>query len=296
MTAGLTEEAQGKRVFLFAHPAGHSLSPAMHNAAFAAVGVAATYGALDVPPAALADAVADLRQDGVLGANFSVPHKQEVAKLVDRLTPEAAALGAVNTVVNDGGQLVGSNTDGAGFVSGLLELAPEFRTGGFKALVLGAGGAARAVVWALAALGGDVVIANRDQARAARLVAGLVAAGLPSGKVRVGALDDVEPDLVVNSTSVGMEGGQAPADLPLLTRAQLERLAPHAVVSDIVYRPATTPLLAAAAALGLRHQNGVAMLVWQGALAFEAWTGLAAPVGIMRSAVEEALAADRYRG
>ncbi len=267
----------------------------MHNAAFAAVGVAATYTARDVPPATLAAAAADLRRAGVLGANVSVPHKQAIAKLVDRMTPEATALGAVNTVVNEGGQLVGSNTDGAGFVAGLLELAPEFRSGGFRALVLGAGGAARAVVWALVALGGDVVIVNRDESRAADLLAGLVAAGLPSGKAKVGALDDAEPDLVVNSTSVGMEGGKAPADLPLLTRAHLERLAPSVVVSDLVYRPAITPLLSAAAALGLRHQNGVAMLVGQGALAFQAWTNLTAPVGVMRSAVEEALAADLRR-
>ena len=284
------------RVWLLAHPAGHSLSPLMHNAAFAALGARVEYAALDVAPADLPAAFERLRRPEVLGANVTVPHKQAALRLVDRVEEEAGALGAVNTVVNAGGTLVGSNTDGAGFVAGLLELAPEFARGGFAALVLGAGGAARAVVWALARLGADVSVLNRDPERAARLAGDLLAAGpgpgallaLGAGTARASGVD-----LVVNTTSVGMAGGPAPDGLPLLTRADLARLAGGAVVVDLVYRPAVTPLLAAAAALGARCQNGVAMLVGQGALSQAAWTGLEAPVGVMRRAVEEALAGER---
>lgn len=281
---------------LLAHPAGHSLSPGMHNAAFAELGVAARYEALDVAPDDLPVAFELLREPGMLGANVSVPHKLAAARLVDRLTPEAAALRAVNTVVNEGGTLVGSNTDAKGFIDGLREVAPELAGGGFRALVLGAGGAARAVALALAGEGAEVLVVNRDPAKALALVADLEAAGAPTASVRQAAVADLgrlvtdELVLVVNTTSVGMAGGPAPLGLPLVTEADLARLAPSAVVSDLVYRPAVTPLLAAAARLGLRRQNGVAMLVGQGALSFRAWTGLAAPVATMRRAVEEALA------
>lgn len=280
------------KVWLLAHPAGHSLSPRMHGAAFAAMGLVAEYAALDVPPAELAAAFERLRRPDVLGANVTVPHKQAALRLVDRVEPEAAALGAVNTVVNEDGVLVGSNTDGPGFVAGLLELAPELAAGGFEAVVLGAGGAARAVAWALARLGASVAVANRDPGRALRMVAELTDAGAGPGPLRACPTAEALrhwPDLLVNTTSVGMAGGPAPDGLPLLTRADLTRLRPGAVVSDLVYRPAVTPLLAAANELGVRTQNGVAMLVGQGALSLRAWTGREAPVGVMLRAVEEAL-------
>lgn len=280
-----------RAVRLLAHPAGHSLSPVMHNAAFTALGLPLRYEAVDVPPAGLPDAVAALRADGVAGANVSVPHKEAVARLVDALSPAAAALGAVNTVTNQGGRLVGSNTDGGGFLRGLAEVAPELSAGGFRALVLGAGGSARAVAWALAAAGSHVVVVNRRPERSEQLVAQLEGAGVGRGSVAPAPAGGVGSgyDLVVNCTSVGMVGGPAPADLPLLTRHELEGLGSRVVVSDLVYRPSVTPLLALAAELGLRHQNGVAMLVHQGALAFETWTGVAAPVEIMRRAVDAAL-------
>ncbi len=164
----------------------------MHNAAFAALDVAARYAALDVAPAALAEAFQRLRTSDVLGANVSVPHKQAAVRLVDEITPEAAALGAVNTVVNEGGRLLGSNTDVGGFLDGLLELAPELVAGGFRALVLGAGGAARAVIWGLVGLGGELVVVNRDPARAAGLVSRLEAAGLERGQARSATLAEID--------------------------------------------------------------------------------------------------------
>lgn len=313
------------KVVLLAHPAGHSLSPIMHNAAFRAAGIDATYEALDVPPEQLPAAVAALRGSEYLGANVTVPHKQAVFELVDQLTPAAAAVGAVNTVIRRGERLVGHNTDGAGFVRGLEELTSFAPAGlvGANCLVLGAGGAARAVVNALASAGASVHVINRNLGRATRLAADLTrtstSPGLshvpvvsvaddptwaattagedaPVGEIRVAgveALSGLLPaaDLLVNTTSVGMIGGPDPGGLPLLGTDDMAALAYDAAVVDLVYRPAVTPLLAAAAARGLVTQNGLPMLIWQGALAFEAWTGSDAPVEAMRLAAQQALTA-----
>lgn len=286
------------RVVLLAHPAGHSISPAMQNAAFEALGLNVEYRALDVPPDALAAAVERLRDAPYLGANVSVPHKQAVALLVDELTPEARAIGAVNTVVRSGPRLLGHNTDGHGFLRALSELDSVPRPGE-RCVVLGAGGAARAVVWALAGAGARVGVFARNPERTGKLVGSLARAleqaRLDPGLVR--ALPDAvsalgEARLLVNGTSVGMSGGPDETGLPLLLPADLERLRDDAAVVDLVYRPAETPLLRAAAARGLKRQNGLPMLIWQGALALEAWTGQAAPVRRMRAAAERALADD----
>lgn len=303
---------------MIAHPVGHSLSPVMHNAAFAALGLSARYEALDVRPEDLPAAVAALRGPDVLGANFSVPHKEAVAKLVDELTDEARALRAVNTVVNRGGTLLGANTDPYGFAQALrvvlprpispragkprpvVPLAPaslvqEGTSGevapacGRRALVLGAGGAARSVVWTLLEQGWETHVVNRDEARARALAAALGSGGGVEVVERTG-LSMGGYGLVVNTTSVGMAGGPDPGGLPLVTMEQLGELPPACAVLDLVYRPATTPLLAAAERLGLKHDNGVAMLVSQGARALELWTGKRAPSGVMRGAVDEALA------
>lgn len=292
---------------LLAHPAGHSLSPLMHAAAFRKRGMNATYEAVDVAPADLAAAVARLAEPPFLGANVTVPHKEAVAPLMNELTPAAQAVGAVNTIIRRGQRLVGHNTDGAGFLRALGELAqfgalqpdaagegaaPDLT--GRTCLVLGAGGAARAVVHALLGAGAAVSVLNRNAARAARLVEELRrAAGAERlSAVAAGALPALlnRVDLLVNSTSVGMRGGPEPEALPLLEGSQLALLPPAAVVVDLVYRPALTPLLRAADQRGLAVQNGLPMLVWQGALAFEAWTGAAAPVEVMREAAERGLA------
>lgn len=288
------------KVVLLAHPAGHSLSPSMHNAAFEAAGLEARYEAEDVPPARLPAAVARLAAAPYLGANVSVPHKEAVLELLDELTPPARSIGAVNTIVRRGENLVGHNTDGAGFLRALGELRgvtqPEVEApqaadlGGATCLVLGAGGAARAVVHALLGAGAHVLVCNRNADRAARLVrdmAGSDGEGPEVAEEPAAVLP--RTDLLVNTTSVGMHGGPDPHGLPLIQPRQLNSLPGGALVIDLVYRPALTPLLAAAKARGLAHQNGLPMLVWQGALAFEAWTGVPAPVGAMRAAAERGL-------
>ena len=289
------EATTERRALLLAHPAGHSLSPVMHDAGFRALGIDARYEAWDVPPEGLPDAVRALRGPGFLGANVTVPHKRAVASLVDDLDPEARAIGAVNTIVKQEGRLVGRNTDAPGFLAALRET--EFEPSGRRCLVLGAGGAARAVTWALVRAGAEVHVANRSEDRARDLAAELAAADTVQAGPRWLPNHDVAAalpgfDLLVNTTSVGMTGGPAPDGDPLPSGADVRALPPTAVVVDLVYRPAITPLLARAEAAGLRRQNGVAMLVWQGALAFEAWTGQPAPVEAMRRAVEEALARD----
>src|SRR5690606_37828225 len=175
--AGLMREPEAtteRRALLLAHPAGHSLSPVMHDAGFRALGIDARYEAWDVPPEGLPDAVRALRGPGFLGANVTVPHKRAVASLVDDLDPEARAIGAVNTIVKQEGRLVGRNTDAPGFLAALRET--EFEPSGRRCLVLGAGGAARAVTWALVRAGAEVHVANRSEDRARDLAAELAAA------------------------------------------------------------------------------------------------------------------------
>jgi shikimate dehydrogenase len=271
----------GARLALLAHPAGHSVSPAMQQAALDALGLDARYEALDVAPDALAAAVAQLRSAPWRGANVSVPHKEAVLPLLDELRPTARRLGAVNTIVRDGDRLVGDNTDLAGF-DRALDAVGAFAAG-TTAVVLGAGGAARAVVAALRDRGATVLVANRSVARAEALVAELGAGG--ASVVASGALAAAvrSADLLVQTTTVGMAGGPSGSPLP-------DGVLPEAgAVVDLVYRPARTPLLRAAAAAGLVVQNGLPMLVWQGAAAFEAWTGRSAPAEVMGRAAEAAL-------
>ncbi|HSL59990.1 MAG TPA: shikimate dehydrogenase [Acidimicrobiales bacterium] len=266
------------------HPVRHSLSPAIHNAAFAATGLDWTYLAFDVEPGDAAAAVAAMRALGLGGLSVTMPHKAAVLDHLDRVSPEAAALGAVNCIVPDGGELVGHNTDGGGFVDSLAADA-GFDPSGARCLVLGAGGAARAVVVALARAGAvEVVVVNRSAAPAER------AAALAGAVGRVGDPTDVRAaDLVVNATPVGMHGG--PNGSPVDTTW----LGPHQLVADLVYHPSTTPLLLAADERGARTLGGVGMLVHQAARAFELWTGRPAPIAAMRAAVDRSVGADASR-
>jgi shikimate dehydrogenase len=272
--------------FLLGYPVSHSASPAMHRAAFSVTGVNAAYLPWAVAPAHLAAAVAGLRSmENLLGANVTVPHKGAILPLLDALTPEAEAIGAVNTVISRSGTLVGENTDGAGF---LLALQEEMgcRPEGLSAVVLGAGGAARAVAMALAQAGSPrLVLANRTATRAVELAEHITNHN-PRCEVTVQTLHPSwrvsqvpEIRLLVNTTSVGLH----PGDPPLF---DYDSLPVQALVSDLIYRPAETPLLRAARRRGCRAVNGVGMLVHQGALAFERWTGSSAPVQAMRDAVE----------
>jgi shikimate dehydrogenase len=261
-------------------PITHSLSPIIHNAGYAAAGLDWVYVALPTPAGSASDAVRGMRALGIAGLSVTMPHKEAVIGSLDRLTPDAELLGAVNCITRSGEQLVGDSTDGPGFVAGL---ASDFDVdpAGFDCLVLGAGGAARAVVLALARAGArSVQVVNRTAPRAER------AAELAGGVGRVVAPEAVgEVDLVVNATPVGMHaGGGAPA-LP----CDPARLHEGQIVAELIYHPLETPLMRAAAERGCRTSNGVSMLVHQAAIAFETWTGTSAPVPAMRDAVRAAL-------
>jgi shikimate dehydrogenase len=271
-----------KRVYLLAHPAKHSLSPAMHNAAFGCLGFNARYESLDVPPQALGEAVTRLRGEGVLGANVTIPHKQMVLPYLDELSEAARRIAAVNTIISREGRLSGHNTDASGFLRALEDA--QFEPSGKRAVMLGAGGAARAVAYALLTAGvSRLGVYNRTRERARGLAADFAALG----EIEVLAREVLEPAvrkaaLLVNTTSLGMA---AEDGLPM----PAEVLPEKGLVCDLIYRPRKTRLLLTAEAAGLETQNGLAMLVYQGAEAFSLWTNQEAPVAVMFAAVEEAL-------
>lgn len=271
-------------------PVEHSLSPAMHNAAITELGLDFIYVPFRVEPADLPRAIGGMRAFGIRGLNATIPHKEAIVPLLDDVDDAARALGAVNTVWNDGGVLRGSNTDGLGFAAPLAAMG--FDCGGKRALVIGAGGAARAVIYRLLKDGARVTIANRsvDRARAVAAQIGS-AAGMPCAAVidmgDAGALGAhaSAADLVVNATSVGMSPR---SDVPPVVPA--EWLHGGQVVYDLVYRPLETSLLGAAAAAGAVTIDGVDMLVHQGAAALRWWSGADPPIDVMRQAVLEGLA------
>jgi shikimate dehydrogenase len=269
-------------------PITHTRSPAMHNAAFTALGMDWVYVPFHVRAADLGDAVRGFRATGIRGINATIPHKEPLVSLVDSLSAEAEFIGAVNTLVFErDGSIHGDNTDARGFLASLFEggmPAPRNE----RVVVLGAGGAARAVVAALVDAGvKEIVIANRTPARAERLAEEISARTRVHSRV-VPLADDAlmrvlrESALLVNTTSAGMVGKE-----PLTLRGDL--LYPPLAVCDVVYTPPETPLLKAAAANGCRVLNGVGMLMHQGAIAFERWTGVAPPVEVMRTALRASL-------
>lgn len=276
-----------KRAFLLAHPAGHSLSPVMHNAAFKELGLEARYEALDVLPEALALVMVMLRGREVYGANVTIPHKRAVIPYLDEVDDAARRIGAVNTIVNRGGKLTGHNTDAAGFLRALREDG-GFEPEGKKVVMLGAGGSARAVAYALlAAKVASLGVFNRTLERAERLASDFETLGPLA--VLTGA--ELEPavtsaDLLVNTTSVGMAHDGRDPDVSPLPSGLLPR---RGMVCDLIYRPARTRLLREAQAAGLKVQDGLPMLVYQGALAFSLWTGHEAPVEGMAGAAAAAL-------
>ncbi len=265
---------------LFGHPVAHSLSPTLHNAAFEALGLDAHYEARDVAPDALGEAVGALRAAACFGANVTAPHKQAIMPLLDEVTPEVRALGAVNTVVNHAGRLTGGNTDGPGLARWMTDA--DIDVSGRLALVIGAGGAARSAVLALATLGaGRIHVVNRGQERAVRLQQDLAAAAI--ARVTVGTLNEIaraakEPwDVVINATSLGHHG-QAPDVHPSC-------YSPQSVAIELAYNPPETGFMRAAQAAGARAENGLGMLVHQAALSFERWTGRTPPLDVMFGAV-----------
>lgn len=273
------------RVGIIGYPVGHSLSPKMHTAAFRALGLNWEYSLLPVAPEEMQDAIEMIRREVWRGLNVTVPHKQAVILLLDFITPQAEIIGAVNSIVNQNGRLVGYNTDWIGFLEALREAG--FDPANRRAVVLGAGGAARAVVYALLEQGETVTIANRNQRKAEALA--LEFATQFDREIAVLSLDDSaglqsainNAELLVNCTSVGMSpypnGDPLPPEIVL---------PPHLTVYDLVYNPRETQLLKRTRAAGATGIDGLGMLVHQGAEAFRLWTGLDAPIEVMRQAIE----------
>jgi shikimate dehydrogenase len=253
-------------------PVSHSRSPAIHNAAFEALGLDWVFVAVHVSPGGAARALDGVRALEIAGLSVTMPHKSDAANACDELSQTAAALGAVNTVVARGTTLLGDSTDGEGLVRSLRDQGID--PSGRRVLVLGAGGAARAIVEALGRHGASVTVAAR------RVAAAEAAASLAAGATAV-SMDDVADavagsEVVVNATPLGMRGEGPPFAADALAECRL--------VLDTVYHPAETPLLSEARARGVPAANGIGMLVHQAALAFEAFTGAPAPLDVMRAA------------
>ena len=256
-------------------PVTHSLSPLMHNAAFAQMGIDGVYVAFPVTDPA--DAVAGVRALNISGCSVTIPHKIAVMELLDELEPSARQIGAVNTIVNDNGRLIGFNSDSPGAMAALLEKTPVT---GKHAAVIGAGGAARAVAYGIRQHGGRLTIVNRSRDKGRRLADEM--GGTFIGPKEFTALG---VDILVNTTSVGMtpEADRMPVTGDCLRQGM--------TVMDIVYNPLETLLLRTAREAGCQVVDGVAMFVHQGAIQFERWTGLRPPVQLMRETVVDALRA-----
>lgn len=275
-----------KRVVLIGHPVAHSLSGAMQEAAFDDQGIDATYELWDRAPIVLADAIAELRADDFLGANVTIPHKERVVPLVDRLTEEAHATGAVNTITKEGKRLVGHNTDVPGFRFALDRLVGKQKMPR-NAVVLGAGGGARAVVYGLITEGFQrVVVFNRHLHRAEGLVKHF---GRSAAHMELRAMpwhDSIieaelaKTKLLVNATSIGLVADDTPIPGELIP--------PELLVLDLIYN--RTRFLREAEAAGCTVSDGEQMLLHQGAAAFTLWTGKPAPLELMQQKLKEARA------
>ena len=279
-----------QQVGILGYPLAHSISPAFQQAAFDHYSLPVRYHSWPTPPDRLEEEVRKLRGEDYLGANVTIPHKERVGAYLDDIDPWARSVGAVNTIVREGGRLLGYNTDSYGFVRSLKERG-GFDPRGKEVLLLGAGGAARAAAFGLSKESiASLTIANRTLGRAQHLADDVRG---PVGQVEAMALtqNDLDEasagaDLIVNSTSIGMSHGDAEGRTPL----EAPLIPASALVYDMVYNPSETPLLREARRAGARALGGLSMLIYQGAAAFERWTGRDAPVEVMLSAAEEALA------
>jgi len=272
---------------VYGHPIAHSLSPVMHNAAIRALNIDYIYVPFHVLPENLPRAVDGIRALGIAGINVTIPHKERVIEYLDEVSEYSKQIRSVNTIVNMDGRLKGDTTDGPGFVRSAE--AAWGKIDGCRTLILGAGGSAKAVAFALARIGCEIVIANRTHERAVELVESL-------GKVyEAGTFRAVElggqalreeigkTDLLVNTTSVGMYPDADSIPIPPdLLRGNL-------MVYDLVYNPGRTRLVMEAEKRGARAVSGLKMLIYQGALSFEMWTGMEAPVDVMEEAALQVL-------
>ncbi len=285
---GFSISGATKVVGVFGYPVEHSLSPAMHNAAFTQLGLPYVYVPFAVPPEQIGVAVRSLSALGIVGANLTIPHKEIVLPFIDEFTQEARDIGAVNTVHIVEGRILGDNTDGRGFWEPLRERG--FKVAGKTVFILGAGGAARSVVFRLAREGAHIILLNRTKERAERLASAVAEAGLGAVEVLLPGDEQaclealLRANLLVQTTRVGMY-----PHTETLPEIPLAGLHPELLVYDLVYNPICTRLLSEAERRGCPTLSGVKMLVYQGAFAFQRWTGVWPPTDIMERAVLDGL-------
>jgi len=277
-----------KTLGIFGHPISHTLSPVMHNAVIKALGLDMAYLPFEVKPPNLKEAINGIKSLGIIGVNITIPHKESVIRFLDDISEEARLVGAVNTIVNKDRKLVGYNTDGSGYMASLKEEL-GFNPKSKRIIIIGAGGAARGILAALATQKPkSITVANRTLSRAVSLIKAF------KGKFRDTRFEAINlddnmlkmsfnsVDLLINTTSVGMKQGKT-------LKIPLETLPKIAIVSDIIYNPLETLLLKKAKKIGLTTHGGLGMLVHQGARSFKLWTGMDAPMNVMRKAALKAL-------
>ncbi len=269
---------------IIGNPVAHSKSPLMHNGLFEHYGLNNRYLAFDVDSSQLRETVIGIRAFKIKGMNVTIPHKVKIMEYLDDISQEAREIGAVNTIVNDNGKLIGYNTDGDGYVRSLIE-ETNIKLPGKRVLIIGAGGAARAISYALAKNNIQAfIIANRNMKNAMEMVERL---GKDSIVTAI-HLDDMkaylkDADVIINTTSIGMSPDidQSPIDAEFIQSKH--------VVSDIIYNPLKTKLLKDAASKGAAIHSGLGMFIYQGAIAFEKWTGIAPNVKLMKEIVLHSL-------
>lgn len=282
----MPQDFSAELVVCLGQPVRENPTGVMQEAAFHALGLNWRYLTVEVPPSKLRDAITGVRALGMRGANLTIPHKVAIIEYLDRIAPDAALIGAVNTVRREGDHLVGENTDGKGFLRGLRADA-GIDPRGKRAVVLGAGGAARAIVTELALAGvADVLVVNRSIERGGPMVAEL--ARKTCAPIRFQAWTEPfrvprSADLLVNATSVGLY-----PDVAAMPPVNLGDVAAHLLVGDAVPNPPETALLKTARRLGLPVLDGLSMLVHQGAIGFQMWTGVQAPESVMKDALRRA--------
>lgn len=277
-----------KTLGIFGYPISHTLSPAMHNAVIKALGLDMVYLPFEVKPSSLKEAINGIKSLGIIGVNITIPHKEAVIRFLDDISEEARLVGAVNTIVNKDRKLVGHNTDGSGYIASLKEEL-GFNPKSKRIIIIGAGGAARGILVALAIKKPKAItVANRTLSRAVSLIKTFKEKFSDTKFEAIGIDDKMlkmsfnSADLLVNTTSVGMKQSKA-------LKIPLETLPKVAIVSDIIYNPLETALLKKAAKLGLATHSGLGMLIHQGARSFKLWTGFDAPIEVMRRAALKAL-------
>lgn len=276
---------------IFGYPVGHTLSPLIQNAAIEALCLPYVYIPFEVSPENLRSAINGIKSLGITGVNITVPHKEKVLPFLDEITEEASLIGSVNTIKNKNGRLIGHNTDSRGYIRSLREDA-GFDPKGKKALIIGAGGAARGVIAGLSVNGiSEILIANRTLEKGEALAAEF------GGKFKeikfsahpLSALTDPailsSLDLIVNATSLSLEDKTIGVELSFTP--------PHALISVIAYKPPMTSFLKQAQEAGRKTLDGLGMLLYQGAISFEIWTSREAPILIMRKALLEAVKAPK---